>query len=170
MSLRKERATKGLCPYCGKDAAPYYRCQDCHQLEQVRKAIRNGLRAGAFRQERCSKDRRQKKVWLVPGADRSWTERDRSLSFGERDRPRLKGVPVDVERELYGILERAGRGLTEQDLIEAWAKLRPRPNRQSIAGDLAKIIVAGDKRARKAAVIASRLPHPMTDATDRRER
>lgn len=154
MTLRKERAAKGLCPNCGEMAAPYYLCGKCHCLNQLRKMART--MPGRFTWEPDPSDRRRKLIGLASWVGRLEIEemavlKPRELDFGERGKPRLRGVPVNVQEELLGILARAGRPMSEEEIIAAWVKLRPRPNAGSVAANMARVVAAQDKRARRMA-------------------
>lgn len=151
MSIRKERSAKGLCPNCGEMAAPYYLCDRCHTLRQVGKFCR--ARPDVFTYEACPEDRRKRQIGLTPYGmtkpeEVAWL-RPNELDLGERGRPKLGGVPVDVLTEVIGILVRNGRPMTEEQIAEAWVKLRPRKGAGSVAENMARIIAANDKRARR---------------------
>jgi hypothetical protein len=161
MSIRKDRAAKGLCPDCGGEAAPYYLCDRCHTTRQVRRFLVKAESAGAVDLYR---ERGVRMVRSVGGA-REWEAacslRPNALDLGERGAPRMRGVPVDIQTELLRILSRAGRPVTVEEIAETWVRLRRRPDRSATAGVKA-LIDAEDKRARKrarnAALAASACP------------
>lgn len=150
MSLRKERAAKGLCPECGAEAAPYYLCDECHRRRQVGRILREMTRQGFLEEGRDPNDRR--KVTTRWTGKPGWEEKAtwRGMDYGERGKPRLRGVPVDVETELVRITVAAGRPMSAEEIAAAWVRLRPRPGRPA-APAMAAIVAAGDKRARKRA-------------------
>ena len=69
----------------------------------------------------------------------------------------LDEMQVDVGSLIVDILRGIGRPCSEQEIIEAWGRLRA-SRTTPLATDLGKIIVANDKRARRnakrAAVLA----------------
>ena len=156
-ALAQQRLAAGHCPQCGKDAAPYRLCRRCRSTAQIRRLARRGAECGALRYETDPADRRKKLVSLKdkskaddfcfasPGlAGRIDPEHDR------RYRPRIRGVPVDVLKQTIAILEARGMPMHEDEIAAAWGRLRVRPDRESIASDLVKIIAADSKRRRKA--------------------
>lgn len=150
--IRKERAAKGLCPTCGEMAAPYYLCDRCHQLGQVSKLLRSMAKADVVKRTINPKDRRQA-LWSAGPRINSVDARTPygGLNLGERGKPRLRGVPVDIIETVVQILREVGRPMTEQEIAVAWVKLRPRPGKTDVAREMVKIIEAGDRRTAKLA-------------------
>jgi DNA-binding MarR family transcriptional regulator len=157
LNPRKERAAKGLCPECGAEAAPYYLCGTCRMARKLGAILRAGVRDGLVETVPDDGHDRRKRYRLRPEArglsEREINERWRYRETDPGDRrnlPRLRGVPVDVERELANMLASSGRGLTIEEIREAWVRLRPRKGRPA-ATAMAAMIRAEDKRARRRA-------------------
>lgn len=159
-SIRQERAAKGLCPNCGKEAAPYYLCAECRFKAKIIRVMNRVEKAGALRKERRGRDT----MWSMAywGNDRLTKEDvdgiiekmrwhpDPKEGDG-RLRPRLGKIPVDVEKELFALMTEMARPATIEEIVAAWGRLREKRRTSSAAGDLARIIEAQRKRERKAA-------------------
>lgn len=153
-TIREDRLAKGLCPQCGAEAAPYRLCGQCRFRGLIYRLLRKGEKAGEIASR---KQGREKRVWKVDH-NKKWT-----FSYNEvtdesdgRLRPKLRGIPVDVERQLIKIFETAGKPLTLDEIMTAWGTLRLRAGRTSAAMDLAYIVEAKRKRAAKMARRAER--------------
>jgi ribosomal protein S18 len=150
----KDRVANGLCPNCGKEAAPYRLCWDCRQLGRLTRALKKGQNLGVFNTLGAGKNA----LWTInknapPGASEKigkwgtpWHLPDTDL----RGKPRLRGIRVDVEATLIKVIEFIGRPATIEEIVAAWGRLRDRRS-APLANDLGRIIAAADKRARKAA-------------------
>lgn len=156
-TLQERRIAKGLCPNCGNEAAPYRLCPDCRARASLGRMLRRGEKFGVFKSHRQGRE----KAWSAPQikSNQSAAEIMKSRPmpvWGEgkaaedgRLQPRLGNIPVDVEAELIAIFERIGEPLTEEEIWSAWGKLRVRRGRASAAGDLAALVKAERRRARK---------------------
>jgi ribosomal protein S27AE len=152
----KERVAKGQCPHCGAEAAPYYMCGKCRFTEKLRRTLRRGERAGAVTWEPDGRSKR----WVLKSGD-AWDRAGWGAEPKEGDSrlaPRLRGMRIDVERTLIEVMRFIGRPCTEQEIVEAWGKLRA--NRTDpLPIDLGRIIAADSKRARKMARRAAHVDH-----------
>lgn len=146
---RTERLCKGLCPDCGKDAAPYRQCSSCRFNGVLRRCLRKGRASGALKSERDPKDGRQLRWWIKKkNSDwqfRSAYDKDDWQQDG-RTRPRLGKVPIDVATEIYGILEAFQRPACEDEIIAAWGRLREDRHRASLTSDMVALITAQRRR------------------------
>jgi hypothetical protein len=151
---RRYRLDRGMCPSCGLEAAPYYLCIACRRLSSMTRTLNKMAQAGVL--ERGRKGRSS--VWSVRDAERlSDMDIRGSLLFGiegedKRLRPRLGRRPVDLDDTLRSIFEQAGKPLSMEDIYFAWGRLRSQRKTGSLAGDMAAIIKAQqrrDERARK---------------------
>lgn len=150
MSLRQERVAKGLCPNCGKEAAPYYLCWNCRAKARFRRTLDRGAKVGAL-----SKERRADGVYFSlpkvrPEKTAKWgsTPVTGLPDSDGRSQPKLRGVRVDVEATLIEVIRVIDRPCTIEEIMAAWGKLRDRRN-SPLPVDLAAIIAAQDKRERK---------------------
>jgi hypothetical protein len=151
---RQHRVDHGLCPQCGKEAAPYYLCPDCRSLGSMtrllNKMAREGLAVKA-KQGRCNvfspgpridaEDRFEKWgkfVWDMKPDDK-------------RLKPRLGRRPVDLDETLLSIFTDAGKPLSIEEVCAAWGRLRTRRKTASLAGDMTAIIKAQRRREERAA-------------------
>ncbi len=154
--LQQQRILAGQCPLCGKEAAPYRLCYTHRQTLKLARLLKRGERLEVFNSEKRSDGKlywalgkkhgdaaasQQLDKWQTP-----WhlPETDR------RGRPRLRGIPVDVEATLVAVVTRIGRPCTIEEITEAWGRLRDRRS-SPLPSDLATIIAAKDKRERKMA-------------------
>jgi hypothetical protein len=162
MSLRQERIAKGLCPKCGAEAAPYYLCQRCHLRGQIYRFCASTQKQGLIEISVDPDDKRKRRVRAAhPHIDVDQISYS-GLGLGERAAPRLKRIPVDVERELVALLERAGKPLHVDEIIEAWGRLRVQSQRRqriSVAIDLTYIIESRRRQTDKLARRAARARH-----------
>ncbi len=154
--LQQTRILAGQCPLCGKEAAPFRLCYDHRQEGRLVRSLKRGERHEYFNSEKRADGKRYwtvgKKIndpdirnymgkWSIP---LHLPESDR------RGRPRLKGIPVDVEALLIAIITQIDRPCTIEEITAAWGKLRDRRS-SPLASDLATIIAAKDKREAKMA-------------------
>jgi hypothetical protein len=147
-SLQHQRLAKGLCPACGNQAAPYYFCEYCAQLNLMRRVLNKGVKAGTF-QSRIDEQDRRRKLYAIDNADIHFDYQE-ALDGDKRLLPRRNHIPIDIESEVCRLLAEAGHPLTEAELYEAWGTLRVRTERLSVALDLVTIIQAQRKRKRRA--------------------
>ncbi len=150
-SIAKQRVAKGLCPQCGAEAAPYYLCERCRSIKRLGRMLDRMADAGGIDRVRMGPN--QGRVGYAPS---SVPEPERKKiqwrEVSETDRrwaPRIKNLPVDVERELIAMFECAGDPLRIDEILAAWGTLRLRKERASAAHDLRAIILAERKRRRK---------------------
>lgn len=153
MTLASERLAKGLCPRCGKEAAPYRLCQD-HRFEgTIARFLRAAQKAG-YLERTAPPSGPRNRVWVRAtekarsDKDKNWLDVTfRSAEQGDkRLRPRLGRVPVDVEREIIGILMAFGRPATIEEIVAAWGNLREERKTASLAGDMVALISAQRRR------------------------
>lgn len=150
----KDRVAHGLCPACGKEAAPYRLCYDCRQSVRLTRGLKKGARLGVLNVLGTGKNA----LWSInknepPGASerfKKWGTPWRLPDSDGRARPRLRGITVDVEATLVKVMEFINRPATIEEIVSAWGKLRGKRS-SPLPNDLGRIIVAADKRARKAA-------------------
>jgi hypothetical protein len=147
MTLRQDRLARGLCPNCGKEAAPYFLCGDCRFKAKIVRVLNRGGKVGGFK-----KERRGRAVYWSIGNEAAldtlvW--RPDPKEGDRRSRPRLGRVPVLVENELVKLIESMDRPATLEEIMEAWARLREKRRTSSAAGDMAKIIEAKRRRERR---------------------
>ena len=143
-SLTAERIAQGLCPRCGTEAAPYRLCSKHRAEGMIGRICERASRAGGFK-----KEKRGNRIYWSLGNRAALDSIKWSPDVGlddKRRRPRLGGIPVDVEKQLVAILTEAGRPLGIEEIISAWGKLRERRT-GSIASNLAAIITAQQRRA-----------------------
>lgn len=158
MPKRDDRISKGLCPDCGQESAPYYLCGDCRFKQQIMRRLDRMAKAGGFIKEK----RGREVYWSIGkrGVAETLVWRDPKPD-DKRYRPRLAGVPVDVETEVIGLLMRAGRPCTADEIVEAWGRLRAERT-GSIAANVVRLAAAEQKRERKRQAARSRLPDART--------
>ena len=170
----RERVAAGLCPKCGNEAAPYYLCGKCRDMERLRRALWAGVKSGDLTEEK----RGSKSYWGASDALRrgeqsnvNWARGFELSSDDRRFQPRIGRIRVDVDRTLIDIMQRIGRPCAIEEVYAAWGRLRARRT-GPVAGDLASIIAADDKRARRlarnAAVAGAATPsgHPKAAPTE----
>lgn len=156
----KDRVAHGLCPQCGKEAAPYRLCWNCRTQGRVRRALKKAVRYGAVRTD-------GKRYWSGDKADdpavraqlRKWDTPFVLPESDGRGKPRVRGIRVDVEATLYKVIEFIGRPCTIEEIMAAWGRLRDKRT-NPLPVDLGRIITAEDKRARKAARRRELATHP----------
>lgn len=157
MTLAQGRISKGQCPNDGKEAAPYRLCYDCRQMGRLTRALKRGERLGVFKRMDGASRVTKKSLWFLgdkrddAAARREMNKWQTPFHLPENDRrgqPKLHGSRVDVDATLLKVIEFIGRPCTEQEIVEAWGRLRSRRN-APLASDLATIIKAADKRKAK---------------------
>jgi hypothetical protein len=146
--IAQQRILAGQCPLCGKEAAPYRLCWDHRFDQRLRRSLKRGVRLGALKMDAL-------KRYTVSDGDKKgeWAKHATQVILPESDkrgRPRLRNISVDVEATLTKVIERIGRPCTIEEISAAWGRLRSKRS-QPLAADLATIIAADDKRARKMA-------------------
>ena len=158
MSLQQGRVNNGLCPQCGKPSAPYYYCVD-HRVERSIGGLLNRMsKHGVAKKEKEGRH----SVYSAGSRTLAETPEFKQVPMplwnegkggdDKRLRPRLRGVPVNIEKVTIGLLEAAGsRGATLEEIELAWGQLRTSRKHETVAGDLAALIKAQQKRERKAA-------------------
>lgn len=147
-NVRRDRIAKGQCPNCGKEAAPFYLCGECRFKGKVVRGLDRGAKYGGF-----TRERRKDGVYYGLGDSRAWDAikwRAEAKDGDKRLSPRLRGTRVDVERTLVEIIRYAGKPCTLEEIKAAWGRLRAKRD-TPLAADLARIIVAEDRRKAKAA-------------------
>lgn len=151
MTVQQDRVAKGLCPQCGKEAAPYRLCPDHRMIGMIARRLNRVHKIGGV-----SKEMRGGKAYYTMKDRAAWDKLDwRDPQPGDRRlRPRLRGIPVDVERTLIEIISKSDSGMTMDQIIQAWGKLRA-TRAGTIVGDVLRIAGADQKRARKAAKLAA---------------
>lgn len=151
MSTRQERINKGLCPNCGKIAAPYYLCGECRFGAKLGRILNRATKGGGL-----STTKRDGKTYYslvsTEKFDAVGWRADPKDSDG-RLRPRLRKVPVDVEATLVAILRDAGKPCSIDEIHEAWGKLRA-GKVGTVVGDMQRIMAAKEKRERRAKKLA----------------
>lgn len=158
--LHRDRISRGLCPNCGGEAAPYYLCWKCRAVAKIGRILRRAEKAGGVNADRSAR----KTLWRMKSAD-AWDtiawRADPKAGDG-RLKPRMRGIPVDVENTLRQILVDADRGLTEADVFAAWGKLRAK-REAPLHADMSRIIAAQRKREAKMARRANQAPSVAQD-------
>jgi hypothetical protein len=148
--LTKNRLAKGLCPHCGAEAAPYRECET-HRFQRLIGRILRRMEARGFAQ-RAREGHAD--VWSrVPGAGPLPEGIYREAQEGDkRLQPRLHHIPVDIEQELRALFAKMDGGpIAEEEILEAWQRLRLRTGRVSVAHDLVALILAQRKREKRSA-------------------
>lgn len=160
MTLAQDRASRGLCPQCGKEAAPYYLCADHRTIAMIRNFLNQAAERGAV-----TKEKRGNKIYWSPrdiaAFDQiKWHPRGSELSTNDkRLRPRLGRVPVEIDKELLRLACDIGHPFTSEEMVAAWGRLREQRKGGTIAGNMAAIIQAQRRRekrnARRAALASA---------------
>lgn len=153
----KDRVAHGLCPACGKEAAPYRFCFDCRQMQRLTRSLKRGVQHGVL-QFMGGATRLTKNTLIWKGAKfddeaakkelRKWSTPVVLPESDGRSKPRLRGITVDVEATLLKVMGFIGRPCTIDEIISAWGKLRDRRS-APLAHDLGRIIVADERRKAK---------------------
>lgn len=157
--LTKQRIAKGLCPRCGKEAAPYYLCDHCRGIDGISRM----LKLMAKREVVTSEKRGRHTYWKIDPryneALDNFTWRPRMWDLKDSDRrrkPRFRGVPIEIENAVRAALTMLDRPASIEEIMEAWAKLKTSNRDGTIESNLVEIIVSKNKRAEKLARRAER--------------
>lgn len=149
-TLHKTRLAKGLCAYCGAEAAPYRLCDQCRYIALIRRVCNRLHDTGHLQKEKKGRE-----TWYgkAPGAGPLTESVYREAQVGDRRlHPRIKQVPIDIEQALLRLFTTWNLGpLSEEEIVSAWGKLRLRPGRFSVAHDLAYLIRAERRRVARGA-------------------
>jgi hypothetical protein len=154
----QKRIEKGLCPRCGEDAAPYRLCYLCRQRQRVSRALDRMARTGSLEVRR---DERGRKVFKKTGQrpDTRWATLVVPPDDDRRFRPRIAGIPVEVEESILLLFERMDRPCSVDEVVQAWGRLRTRRRRGNLVADLRALIEAEQRRERRAAKRLSTSKH-----------
>jgi len=160
---RQHRIDHGMCPQCGREAAPYYLCYDCRSVSSLRRTLNRMHEHGALRRERSGRSN----LWSIGERD-NLDELDirGTLLIGIKEgdgrlRPRMGKRPVDLDETLFSIFRDAGKPLTEDEVVFAWGRLRSK-RKGSLASDMAAIIAAERRRERRRLRLTPRRSPPPT--------
>lgn len=157
---RQYRIDHGLCPLCGKEAAPYYLCHSCRQTAMIGRMCDLMAKRGVVKR---LKDKGRVYYQIPPGwngrstKDFNWSPCGIDLKdTDKRLRPRIGRRPVDLDETLTEIFMEAGTPLTMEEIVAAWGRLRSKRKTSSLAGDMTAIIAAerrrNERNARRAAI------------------
>lgn len=151
---KQYRIDHGLCPTCGKEAAPYYLCWDHRSIRSLTNVLNKGVGLGIFEAEkkngRNTYFRRGPRIY-DPNVHLTGTYLWDMDPDDKRLRPRMGRRPIDLDETLIGIFETAGKPLTMDEIMFAWGSLRNRRKTASLAGDMTAIVLAQRKRDERAA-------------------
>ena len=143
-TVQQERVAKGLCPTCGKEAAPYYLCADHRLTGKIERILRRVHAAGGV-----TREKRGVKAYWSMGDREAWDRlawRPDPKDGDKRLRPRIRGVPVDVEATVIEIMRSLDRPCTTEEIVAAWGRLRTERQHATVAGDVAALIEAQRRR------------------------
>lgn len=164
-SLRRHRVDHGMCPKCGKEAAPYYLCWDCRILGALARFLDRMSKEDILKREKVNG---RVCFSVMPDYKLLLDQKTFATYLWDMDpddkrlRPRLGRRPVDLDETLVSIFMAAGKPLTIEEIQSAWGKLRAKRKTESLAGDLSAIIRAQrrreDRNARRAATIQRSAP------------
>lgn len=150
----QERVDNGLCPQCGEEAAPYRLCFKCRHINRFRRSLHRLERHGVVTARREG----GKILWkLVPEKrdeplDNRWQTPINPPDSDRRFRPRIGGIPVNVEAQIFKLVEQFDRPFSLDEVVQAWGRLRgEKRKRGSAAADVRAILAAEEKRRRRAA-------------------
>jgi len=155
MTLAADRISKGLCPQCGKEAAPYRLCHDCRQKRRLTHSLRRGTKFGVVEKIGIGHATMWRKGPKINDdeACKQYKKWGTLINLPETDgraKPRVQGIRINVEATLIEVVRAMGRPCTIEEITEAWGRLRAK-RADPLAGDIARIIAANDKRQRRAA-------------------
>lgn len=169
LTTKQRRIAKGQCPLCGQEAAPFYLCGKCRMRQRLDRALKKGARCGVLSVDGTGEGRTYTLARHSDEQMRAWSKNGTQINLPDTDRrgsPRVRGVRIDVEETLLEIMKYLERPSTIDEIMMAWGRLRS--HRQSpLPADLARIIIAADRRKAKAAKRAAQMnaaSHP-TGAT-----
>lgn len=156
---RVYRVEHGLCPECGKEAAPYYLCHDHRSLGMIRRMMNKAAERGIVQKSRRGRDT----CYAIPPGwcgnkfeDFDWGKSGFDMDPDDkRLRPRMGQRPIDIDETLLGIFHAAGKPLQMDEIYAAWGKLRSKRKTETLAGDMAAIIAAQRKRQAKGERLAA---------------
>src|SRR4051812_14100910 len=108
-TVRQERVLKGLCPNCGKEAAPYLICYDCRFKMRLHRCLKRGRKIGVLAGIGSGRNT----LWRLGNNDtnegmREWEKWQTPMVLPETDRrghARMRGIRVDVERTLIEVIK-----------------------------------------------------------------
>jgi len=149
--VRQERVAKGQCPNDGSEAAPYLLCWSCRLKQRLGRSLKRGAKLGAIKKDilnRYSIDKTDDGTRTI-----QWGKWGTPIVLNEDDgrgRPRLRGTRIDIEATIHRVMEFIGRPCTIEEIMAAFGRLRAKRS-DPLPADLARIIVADEKRHRKAA-------------------
>ena len=155
MTLAQDRISKGQCPDCGKEAAPYRLCYDCRQKVRMIRCLKRGEKVGALktfgigRHKLYSLNNKDNPNYAL--ASERWGKWSPPIHMPESDgraAPRLRGIRVDVEATLLEVMKFIGRPCTIEEITAGWGRLREKRS-DPLPADLGRIIVAAEKRKAK---------------------
>jgi hypothetical protein len=148
---RQHRIDHGLCPVCGKDAAPYYLCHTHRQRNALSRLLDKAAERGIFQREKeAGKVYYKHKPDSNTFEDFAWAKSMWDMNANDaRLKPRMGRRPVDLDETLMSIFVEAGRPLTMEEIYAAWGKLRTLRKTNSLAGDMTAIILAQRRREEK---------------------
>lgn len=159
-SADRYRIDHGLCPECGKEAAPYYLCTNHRQLGSLTRLLNKMA-------DRSIIQKLDGGRYAIP---HGWNGRNiDDFAWGDtlfdmkpddkRLRPRMGRRPIDLDETLMSIFFEAGSPLQMEEIYAAWGKLRSQRKHASLAGDMTAIIAAQRRRemrdAKRAKVVRS---------------
>ena len=152
------RVDHGMCPECGREAAPYYLCGQHRTLGAMTRMLNRMANRRTIKKEKVGRANH----WsILKGgaevADFQWAKSAFEMEASDkRLRPRLNRRPVDLDETLHEIFITAGKPLLMEEIYAAWGKLRSKRKSASLAGDMAAIIQAERRRAERNAKRAAR--------------
>lgn len=146
----RERLDNGLCPQCGEEAAPFYLCYMCRQKRRFMRAIDRMIVTGSLTSDTGDNRGKLRVNEAVPLDDR-WATNIVPPESDRRFRPRIGGIPVNVEAQIWKLCESFDREFSIDDVVRAWGRLRgEKRKRGSAAADVRAILAAEEKRRRRA--------------------
>lgn len=160
----RERVDNGLCPQCGEEAAPYYLCYVCRQQGRVRRSLKRLADQG----HATKRKEGGKLLWqIVPGTrdaprDKRWETPVVPNDSDRRFHPKIGGIPVNVEAQIWKLCESFDREFSIDDVVQAWGRLRGEKRKKgSAAADVRAILAADEKRRRRAEKRGAVSPDPV---------
>lgn len=157
---RAYRIDHGMCPECGKEAAPYYLCFECRKLGSMRRMLTRMADLGIIEKIKRHKGRFDAFKSVESGkrvANFAWNQTLWDMPAEDaRRKPRINRRPIDLDETLFGIFREAGHPLQMEEIYEAWGRLRSKRKHGTLAGDMAAIIAARRRREARAEKTRSR--------------
>ena len=151
--LQRERILRGQCPLCGEEAAPYRLCYSHRFRQRLDRSLKRGEKLQTLKSFGTSGN----KTWWLgdkhddPDANRlarRWATPIHLPETDGRTKPRLRNIPIDVEKTLMDVIRFIGRPCSAEEIIGAWGKLRDRRS-SPLSHDLGRILKAVDRRNRR---------------------